>query len=104
MTVRFNKSVDMASLIAQTNVIVDAEDEANTPITITAGATPSEIVITTTKTVGDLLTFDSDGFFELRLQGSGANPVESVSGQALDGDGDGNPGGEFTHQYVLIGK
>ncbi|MFQ5806043.1 MAG: hypothetical protein ACE5I3_06305 [Phycisphaerae bacterium] len=103
ITVVFNKAVDMSSLVAGTNVILVTEKDANADINITAGTTPADVVITSVDDYGDLLTFDPDGFFTLRLRGSGANPIESSDGDILDGDGDGAAGGDYQTSFALIG-
>ncbi len=103
ITVVFSKAVDMSSLIAGTNVILDAEKDHNANLTITAGSDSRTIVITTVDTTGDLLTFDPDGFFTLMLLGSGDNPIRSTDGDILDGDGDGTAGGDYETTFVLIG-
>jgi len=107
MTVRFSEDVDLTSLVAGTNVILDTENVTNASITIAAGTNAREIIVTSVdaydNTGAPLLTFDPDGFFTLRLLGDGASPVLDTTGVALDGDKDGNPGGDFSHQYVLLG-
>lgn len=103
MTVRFDSDVDMSSLVAGTNVILNTDTVMNANITITAGATANEIVITSDDTISNLLTFDPDGLFSLTLKGSGANPILSVDGIPLDGDLNGFSGGDFVIQYILLG-
>ena len=95
LTIRFSEDIAFDSLIAGSNVILNTEDVTNASITIAVGATANEIVITSDGTVGDLLTFDPDGFFSIVLKATGGNPVESVDGHVLAGD--------YMHNYVLIG-
>ena len=99
----FTEAVDMDSLVAGTNVILDTEDVTNADITIAPGATAWSIVITSVDEAGDLLTYDPDGFFTLNLLGSGDNPILNTEGSALDGDYDGTPGGDYETGFVLIG-
>jgi hypothetical protein len=101
--VTFTRAVDMSSLVAGTNVILVTEQDANADINITSGSTAADIVITSVADNGDLLTFDPDGFFTLRLVGSGASPIQSSDGEALDGDSDGSAGGDYETTFVLIG-
>ncbi len=103
INVAFTDAVDMSSLVAGTNVILVTEQDANADITIAAGATAVDIVITSVADNGDLLIFDPDGFFTLRLLGSGASPIMSTAGETLDGDGDGLDGGNYETRFVLIG-
>lgn len=100
--VRFSESVDFSSLVARQNVILETELDSNADITISS-VNSSEIRITSVLDAGDLLEFDADGFFSLRLVGDGASPVQSAGGEALDGDANGSAGGVYTTQFVLIG-
>ena len=108
MTVRFSRPVNFSSLKAQSNVTVDTDTTTNAAITIAAGATTSEIVITTVDTVANLLVFDSDGFFTLKILGTEDIPnkiaaVKDTGGFALDGDKDDVDGGNFSHLYTMLG-
>lgn len=103
INVAFSSAVDMSSLVAGTNVILATEKDANASITIAAGTTAADIVITSVDDTGDLLNFDPDGFFTLRLLGSGTTPIKSTGGDTLDGDGDGTAGGDYETTFVLIG-
>lgn len=103
ITVRFSADVNMNSLSAGVNVILDTELDNNAAITITPGATGNEIIITSVDVYGDLLEFNPDGFFTLYLHGSGANPIRDTEGNALDGDADGTAGGTYETTFVLIG-
>lgn len=103
ITVQFTEPVRMSSLLAGTSVILVTEKKPVAPITIAAGASADEIVITTVDAYGDLLTFDPDGFFSLTLKGTGDNRVRSRAGAVLDGDADGAAGGDFVFQFTLLG-
>ena len=104
ITVRFSHAVDMASLLAQNNVILETTENANAAITITAGTTSKEIIITSQATVFDLTRVEEelDAIFWLHLLGSGANPITSTDNQILDGDGDGAPGGDFDPVFLVF--
>ena len=95
MVVRFNQDVDLGGLIPGTNVILDTENINNANITVSAGATPNEIVVISDDSIDTLLTFDPDGFFTLNLLSTGGNPVVSLTGTVLYED--------FTHNYTLLG-
>jgi len=103
ITVKFSEDIDMSSLVPQTNVVLVTEQDANAPITITAGSSADEIVITSVDPVGALLIFDADGFFTLRIESTALNIVRSASGGFLDGNGDGNAGGAYETTFVLLG-
>ncbi len=99
----FNKPVDMSTLDAGNNVILVAETTNNADITITAGSTGTDIIITTVDDASDLLVYDPDGFFSLELLGTGDNPIKSTDGDVLDGDGDGTAGGDYQTGFAVIG-
>jgi hypothetical protein len=101
--VAFNRAVDMSSLIAGTNVILEMETDANADITIDPGETTRDIVITSVDDAGDLCVYNPDCFFTLHLRGSGANPIRDADGEALDGDRDGSAGGDYETTFVIIG-
>lgn len=103
ITVTFSGAVDMNSLVARTNVILVTEKDTNADVTIAPGSVAASIIITSVDDIGDLLTFDSDGFFSLRLLGSGASPIRSSDGETLDGDGNGTAGGNYETGFVILG-
>ena len=106
ITVTFNKDVDRSSLVERTNVILVTERDLNASITIDppVGSLPTnQITITSVHDASDLLIYDTDGFFSLRLLGSGANPIRSMEGDILDGDGNGTAGGEYETGFVHVG-
>lgn len=103
ITVQFTRAVDMDSLIPGTNVVLDTEQDNNADITIAAGSNSREIVITSVADYTDLLVFDPDGYFALHMRGSGDNPVRSATGDILDGDNDGEAGGDYWTNFVIIG-
>ncbi len=104
ITVRFSDAVDMTSLIAQTNVVLETTENSNAPITITAGATTDEIVITSQDTVFNLTRVQTDleAIFSLTLRGSGSNPITSSGSVTLDGDDDGTAGGDFEADFIVF--
>lgn len=104
ITVRFSHAVDMTSLLAQNNVILQTTENANAAITIVAGTTSKEIIITSQANVFDLTRVEEEleAIFWLQLLGSGANPITSTDNQILDGDGDGEPGGDFDATFIVF--
>jgi len=60
-------------------------------------------VRTLTPTVFAVVTPSSwpDGTYRLVIAGGGPDPLRDRSGQAIDGDGDGRPGGDFTLEFEL---
>jgi hypothetical protein len=102
ITVQFNKAVDLASM-AIPQVLVQFENALVADIVVTGGDVAAEAIITTVEEVGQLCTFNPDCSFKLFMFGSAANPVMSTSGEALDGDSDGAPGGTYETGFVIIG-
>lgn len=105
MVVEFTHAVDMSSLAPGINVILDTNAVTNAEISVAAGDTNKEIVITSAASASDLLRFTPDGWFTLTLKGESwyAPPVRSTAGVRLDGNSDGVGGGVFEHDYILIG-
>jgi hypothetical protein len=101
--VTFNAAIDRTTLVPGVNVILETELDPNADIDITAGPTPRTIVITSEAPIDELLEFDPDGFFSLKLLGSGDAPIRSVRGTILDGDKDGKAGGDYTTRFASIG-
>jgi hypothetical protein len=103
ITVTFNRAVDPDILKPGVNVILETEEDENAEIGITPGLTSSQVIITSEEPYMDLLVFDPDGFFSLRLLGSGDNPIRSAKGMLLDGDKDGRPGGVYSTTFIFPG-
>jgi hypothetical protein len=83
ITVRFSAAVDMTTLEAATNVILETERDTNADIIITAGADATTIVITTVADYPLLCDFDPDCFFSLRLLGTTDPAIRDTEGNAL---------------------
>ena len=105
MVVEFTHAVDMSSLAPGMNVILDTNVVTNAEITVAAGDTNKELVITSAASTCDLLRPTPDAFFALTVKGECwyCPPVRSAAGVRLDGNSDGVGGGVFTHGYTLIG-
>jgi hypothetical protein len=103
INVVFTDAVDMSSVIAGTNVILETENDANADTTVYPGDVQFYFMIVSTDDYHDLLTFDPDGFFTLHLLGSGTSPIISADGEALDGDKDFEPGGDYETTFLLLG-
>jgi len=101
--VQFNKAVDLATMLSLVNVILETENLSGAAV-ISPGNVASEAIITTIDDVGDLCNFDPDCSFKLFMFGSGTgNPITSTSGEVLDGDNNGSPGGVYETTFVIIG-
>jgi hypothetical protein len=98
ITVRFNKSVNKNSVIAQSSFQVKMETDNNASGTI-QWVNDRELVWTSTQNAHDLCIFNPDCNFILIITES----VTDTAGHKLDGDQDGNPGGNFTHIFTIVG-
>jgi hypothetical protein len=105
VTVKFNKPVDTGTVIVGKTLILDAEKDHNAGGTITWSSDHKELTFRTTKKAGDLLIFDPDGFFKVRLVGTNAGQgvIKDTDGKALDGDNNGTYGGNREIGFCLIG-
>lgn len=105
ISVSFSRAIDAASLNAST-VLLDRSgvdrtftDGNEVPITIAA--------LVLEPTARQQLTIDLTGvpdlgdIYRLRLIGSGATPIRDAGGLALDGDGDGADGGDFSARFTV---
>ena len=100
--VRFDRAVDLASLIPRQNVVLETEVDRNADIRVIA-LSPTEIRIESVNTFGELFVFDPDGHFALILSGDGPQAIRDSAGTPLDGDGDGSPGGVYRTGLGLLG-
>ncbi len=103
ITVKFNRPVNPATVTARNSFKVWTERDSNAAGTLAFSDGNKTVKWTSTKATGDLLSFDPDGFFRVILDGTGANAIKDADGGSLDGDKDGSPGGDFSHQFILIG-
>jgi len=98
ITVRFNKPVNKNSVITKSSFRINMETDHNASGTI-QWVNDSELIWTSTKNYHDLCTFNPDCSFSLTI----TDTVTDTFGKKLDGDKDGNPGGNFTHVLTIIG-
>ncbi len=96
--VLFNKPVKRATLSPRSNFRVQTEKDPNAAGAIT-WVDSRTLIWTSTKAIGDLLTFDPDGFFKLIILDS----VKDTGDTRLDGDKNGVEGGNFTNNFTLLG-
>ena len=61
------------------------------------------VTFTTTNPSHELCSFDIDCFFTLKLLGTGENVITDDEGNNLDGDGNGQPGGDFQTTFTILG-
>lgn len=87
LTVIFNSNVDSSRVSTETFTVRDAVDQ---PVVVTAVRVPAgrqNVVEITTQPL-------AAGSYQLTVHGDGPAPLAGEAGQVLDGDADGNPGGD----------
>ena len=110
-TIEFSDDVDVASLQAPGSVNLDLKGTRDGRTTIDVPGT--------FRALPDLKTafFISDENFDevmrpragetiaytIEIVGTGSSPVTSAAGEALDGDGDGSAGGDYTETFEIVG-
>jgi len=99
ITIRFNRAVDIDTVIAGQTIIVNAALEDNTAGTVSPGVgNASEITWLSTRPFAEIFA-GNVGELTLRLVGTAAaaGVVQAdPDGALLDGNGDGTAGGDFT--------
>ncbi len=98
ITVKFNKDVLKTTVIGRSTLRVKTEKDPNAMGTI-VWLNKRTLVWTSARDFHDLCTFDSDCFFDLTITDS----VKDTSGQKLDGDKNGAPGGNLHHNFTILG-
>jgi hypothetical protein len=101
ITIRFNRAVSAAT-VNPGSFKVWTEKDPNAAGTLSY---PNSTTVKwiSTKTIGNLLRFDPDGFFKVMLDGTGGNAIKDTGGSPLDGDKNGSPGGDYSHNFTMIG-
>jgi hypothetical protein len=104
ITVKFDRDVEFTSVIPKKTFKVDAEKDHNADGTIKKVGL-REVEWISTKDIVNLLDYDPDGEFYLILIGTdvGDGVIKDVKGNVLDGDADGNAGGDFKLLLVHVG-
>lgn len=101
----FDQPVDQSSVIVGKTFVVETEKDPNAAGTLTWTADSKTVTYRSTKNYFDLLIFDSDGAFTLKLIGTdtGKGAIKSIGGAFLDGDNDMSSGGNYSTSFNLIG-
>lgn len=105
LSISFSRAIDAATLSAATVLLdrsgVDRSFSEGNEVTIVIAALVLE------PTARQQLTIDLTGVpdvgdvYRLRLLGSGGAPIRDSAGAALDGDGDGIDGGDFSARFTV---
>lgn len=98
MTVEFNGPAQQSSVVPSVSFKMNYPKDANAAGTI-QWLNDKKFVWTSTKDKGDLCTWTPDCPFSMMI----TDAVKDTSGEKLDGDKDGNPGGSFNLAFRWIG-
>ncbi|MFA5974437.1 MAG: hypothetical protein WC780_18955 [Lentimicrobiaceae bacterium] len=104
ITVTFNKDVDPSTVVVGKTFILQTEKDPNATGSLN-WPNGKTVIFLTTKTTSDLLDYNPDGSFSLKLIGSdtGNGAIKDKGGKHLDGDSDGADGGDYKTSFVNIG-
>lgn len=105
ITVTFNKDVDINTIVVGKTFLFNTEKEKNAQGTILPGIDKKTIIFLSAKKATELLIYDSDGNFSIKLIGSdtGNGAIKGTDGKHLDGDRDKNDGGDYQTSFVHVG-
>jgi len=109
--ITFNRKVDQNSVVAQQTVIIDLKNTSTgETATNIAGSfrfcgDSKIIVFISDENLGDLISIGAGQNYQytVTVLGSGPTHVEDTSGEALDGDKDGVPGGSYIKSIEIVG-
>jgi hypothetical protein len=100
--IEFDGALDPASVVADVTVVLTV-DGVNVPVTAATEPSGDALVITTVSDYVDVCTFTPNCVLDLRLVGTGPAPMTDAGGTAIDGDADGQAGGDFTTRFGILG-
>lgn len=105
ITVKFNREVDVSTVIVGKTFKLITELANNADGNITWSNGNKTLVFISVLEVTQLNDFDPDAFFSIKLIGSdvGDGAIKDTDGIHLDGDGDGNDGGDYKFDFTTIG-
>jgi len=103
ISVTFNRPVDLNSIIPATTVYFEGDAISQGTVVFSNGN--KTITFTTTDEVGDFATISGSAFFDFLLIGTDAGDgvVTDSNGMVLDGDEDGEAGGNYELNLYIIG-
>lgn len=105
ITVKFNRPIDINTVVVGMTFKLVTEVDSNADGVITWYNRNKTAVFISDKEYTDLGVWDPDSFFNIVLIGSddGQGAIKDTNGVHLDGDGDGNDGGNFSFDFTTIG-
>jgi hypothetical protein len=103
--VSFSDPVNQNTVVARKTLLLKFTKNANANATLSWSLDSKVLTITTVDTRDNLMSFQPDDGFTLTLIGRdrGDGVVKSTGGAALDGDYDGNAGGDYRKGFFIIG-
>lgn len=104
ITVDFNQAVDPTTLVMGENFNFSASGFAGLiPGVTTWNSDYTTVTFVSGPSYPNFCSFNPSCEFTLVIIGTGVNGVKDASGCNLDGDNDGNPGGNWTTTFGLLG-
>jgi len=111
VTMKFNRAVDIQTFNTPTTIKIDLEGSDDGRImpdivgTFRASSDGKTIVFISDQTLADLIRPQAgeDIIYTITVIGSGETKVTDVNGEALDGNLDGKPGGDYRKIIKIIG-
>jgi len=103
--VTFNRAVNQSTVVVGKTFVLVTEKDPNSSGSLAWSVDGKTVTFRTTKTKNDLLIFDPDGRFTLKLIGSdtGNGAIKDLGGKHLDGDSNNADGGDYSTSFILIG-
>lgn len=104
MKIIFSQPYDKTTIVVGKTLILQFTKDANAGATLTY-PDATTLIVTTTKSVNELMNFVPDDGWCLKLIGTdaGNGVVKNTSGTILDGDYDNKVGGDYKMCYRIIG-
>lgn len=101
----FSDPVNQSTVIAQKTLLLKFTKNANAAATLSWSLDSKVLTITTVETRDNLMSFQPDDGFTITLIGRdrGNGVVKSSGGTILDGDYDGNAGGDYRKGFFIVG-
>ena len=103
--IRFHAPVRTNTVVVGKTLVLVTDKDPNADGSLKWSGDDREVTFTTDKTAADLLRYDPDGHFTLKLIGTdtGDGAIKTKDGSLLDGDADGTGGGNYKTGFTHIG-
>jgi hypothetical protein len=105
ITIVFNRPVAKNTVVVGRTLIVVTDKDQNAGGSLVWMPDARSVTFRSTKSVSDLLHFNPDGSFQLKLIGTdtGNGSIKDLNGSPLDGNSNLTPGGDFETRFRLVG-